>query len=192
MDEKYLIESLKNADESAYRQVVESYQLIVYNTCLGMLHDEDSAKDISQDVFIELFRSVHKFRGDSKLSTWLYRIAINKSLNFIRDNKKHSTLKSIQRFFSGEKDESIQIMDSSIRNPQEISEQNDHAIALHKALDTLPINQKTAFVLKNYDDLSYKNISEVMELSISSVESLIHRARVNLQKSLSNYYYEHF
>ncbi len=192
MSEKQLIELLKDADESAFRQIVDTYQMVVYNTCLGMLHDEAAAKDLSQEVFIELFRSVHKFRGDSKLSTWLYRIAINKSLNYIRDNKKHSLLKSVQRFFIGEKEEAMQIVDYSARNPQELSEQDDHSKALHQALDNLPENQKTAFVLKNYDDLSYKEISEVMELSVSSIESLIHRARMNLQKGLKDYYDENF
>lgn len=189
MNEQELVKALKSGEESAYKTVVNNYQLNVYNTCIGILHDEDAAKDISQDVFIELFRSVNKFRGDSKISTWLYRIAINKSLNYVRDNKKHTIVRSIQRFFSSnEREENIEIQDFSNRSPIELFEQEDHSSALHKAIDKLPANQKTAFVLKNYEDLSYKEIMEVMKLSMSAVESLIHRARTNLQKELAEYY----
>lgn len=189
MNEQELINALKQGHESAYKTIVNNYQLNVYNTCIGILNDEDAAKDISQDVFIELFRSINKFRGDSKLSTWLYRIAINKSLNHIRDNKKHSLTRSIQRFFSSkEKEESIELEDLSSRSPIDIFEQEEHSSALKKAIEKLPANQKTAFVLKNYDDLSYKEITQIMNLSMSSVESLIHRARKNLQKELAEYY----
>ena len=193
MNEQELVKALISGQESAYRTVVNNYQLNVYNTCIGILHDEDAAKDISQDVFIELFRSVNKFRGDSKISTWLYRIAINKSLNYIRDNKKHSLVKSIQRFFnSNEREENIEIQDYSNISPIDMFEQEDHSTALQKAIDKLPTNQKTAFVLKNYEDLSYKEITEIMKLSMSAVESLIHRARTNLQKELADYYNRNF
>ena len=192
MEEKQLIQALRNSDESAFRELVKKYELNVYNTCIGMLGDEDNAKDISQDVFIEVFRSIHKFRGDSKISTWLYRLAVNKSLNHIRDNKKHRIVKSIQRFFTKEENESLDLQDFGSQNAEQEIERNEHSKALHQALNKLPENQKTAFVLKNYDDLSYKQISEIMELSHSSVESLIHRAKVNLQKHLEEYYLAHF
>lgn len=192
-NEKHLVEALKNSDQKAFKEIVNTYQTRVYNTCYGLLQDQYAAQDISQDVFIELFKSVHKFREESKLSTWLYRIAINKSLNHLRDHKKHRLVRSIERFFTqSEEAESLQIEDSSSLNSQQLYEQNDHAMALQKALSKLPINQRTAFVLKNYDDLSYKEIEEVMGLSLSSVESLIHRARLNLQKSLQDYYQENF
>ncbi len=192
MEEKQLIQALRDSDESAFRELVEKYELNVYNTCIGMLGDEDNAKDISQDVFIEVFRSIHKFRGDSKISTWLYRLAVNKSLNHIRDNKKHRIVRSIQRFFTKEENESLDLQDFGSQNAEQEIEQNEHSKALHNAINKLPENQKTAFVLKNYDDLSYKKISEIMELSHSSVESLIHRAKVNLQKYLEEYYLVHF
>ncbi len=193
MSEQELINALKQGQESAYKTVVNNYQLNVYNTCIGIVNNEDAAKDISQDVFIELFNSINKFRGDSKLSTWLYRIAINKSLNHVRDNKKYSLTKSIQRFFnSKEKEQNIEITDLTAINPIEVFEQQEHSSALKKAIEKLPTNQKTAFILKNYDDLSYKEITEIMNISMSAVESLIHRAKKNLQKELANYYRNNF
>ena len=83
-----LINRLKQGDEPAFRILVEDYRKQVVNTCFGLLHNYDDAEDVAQDVFIEAFRSIHKFRGDSKIETWLYRIAINRSLNHIRNNKK--------------------------------------------------------------------------------------------------------
>ena len=94
----------------------------------------------------------------------------------------------IQGFFADDDAREIQVKDKTRNNPQELSEQEEHKVALRTAMDALPDNQKTAFVLKNYDDISYKQICEIMNLSLSSVESLIHRAKKNLQKSL-NYYY---
>jgi len=133
LEEKQLIQALKNSDESAFRELVEKYELNVYNTCIGMLGNEDNAKDISQDVFIEVFRSIHKFRGDSKISTWLYRLAVNKSLNHIRDNKKHRVVRSIQRFFTKEENESLDLQDFSSQNAEQEIEQNEHSKATRKS-----------------------------------------------------------
>ena len=195
MTEQQLIDGLSKLGtaenrhgELAFKYIVDTYQAVIYNTCIGIVGDADDAKDIAQDVFIQLYKSADSFRGDSKISTWLYRIAVNKSLNHIRNNKKHKVLLRIQGFFAADETREIQIRDRARSNPQEISEQNEHKVALRTAIDSLPENQKTAFVLKNYDDISYKEISEIMELSLSSVESLIHRAKKNLQKTL-NYYY---
>ena len=196
MTEQQLIEGLSKlgtadnrSGELAFKYVVDTYQSVIYNTCIGIVGNADDAKDIAQDVFIQLYKSVESFRGDSKISTWLYRIAVNKSLNHIRNNKKHKVLLRIQGFFAAEETREIQIRDRARSNPQEISEQNEHKIALRQAIDSLPENQKIAFVLKNYDDISYKEISEIMELSLSSIESLIHRAKKNLQKTLDYYYH---
>lgn len=195
MTEEQIIDGLnsiatanKKHGEIVFKYVVNKYNSIIYNTCIGIVGDADDAKDVAQEVFIQLYKSASNFRGDSKISTWLYRIAVNKSLNHIRNNKKHNKPLSIQRFFSGSEAREMPIRDVNKNSPEDISEQQEHKNALRYAIDKLPENQKTAFVLKNYDDLSYKEITVIMELSLSSVESLIHRAKKNLQKSLSSYY----
>ncbi len=175
--------------EQVFKYIVGKYQSVIFNTCIGIVHEHDDAKDISQEVFVQLYKSAADFRGDSKISTWLYRIAVNKSLNFIRNNKKHKAVMSFERSSSADDTRQLQIKDQKSVNPQIIQEQQEHKQALKIAIDSLPENQKTAFVLKNFDDNSYKEITEIMEMSLSSVESLIHRAKKNLQKSLK-YYYE--
>jgi len=183
------VEKIIAGDRFAFEELINEYKDSVMRTCMGFVHNYNDAEDITQDVFIEIYESINKFRGDSKLSTWIYRIAVNKSLNFIRKNKKHSVLKSIETFFAGDNssNSNIDIADEKAELKTGM-EQTETALVLAKAIDSLAKNQKIAFTLHKYDDLSYKQIADVMELSLSSVESLIHRAKINLQKRLIGYY----
>jgi len=192
MTDQELIEKILSGDQSAFRILVDKYQVLVFNTCLGFVGNRQSAEDLTQDVFIETYRSVEKFRGEAKLSTWLYRISVNKSLNYIRDHKKHNIVRSLERFFYGAKDEVLEIEDHLFGSADVPMEQQQHAAELHKAIRSLPKNQQIAFNLNKFDDLSYKQIAEVMDVSLSTVESLIHRAKKNLQKRLASYYKENF
>ena len=192
MIDKELLEQVVSGNQNAFRLLVDKYQILVFNTCLGFVGNRQSAEDLSQDVFVEMHRSISKFRGDSKLSTWLYRIAVNKSLNHIRDNKKHNIVRSIERFFYGEKEEKLDVEDYVYGLTDAPLEQQQHAKELHSAIQSLPENQQIAFNLNKFDDLSYKQIAEVMDVSLSTVESLIHRAKKNLQRRLASYYKENF
>ena len=158
MDDQRLIEMIIKGDQSAFRLFVDQYQVLVFNTCIGFVGSKESAQDLSQDVFIEAFRSIEKFRGQAKLSTWLYRISVNKSLNYLRDQKKHHVVKSIERFFYGEKDESLQIEDKYSGHADSQLEQSEHSKILHQAINELPQNQQIAFTLHKFDDLPYKDI----------------------------------
>ena len=188
MTDAQLIEGILNREQKCFKELVDKYQLVVLNTCNSFLHDKNNAEDITQEVFIEVFLSINKFKSESKLSTWLYRIAVNKSLNFIRDNKKRSLIKSIENYFSGEQKSELQIPDNS-SNYSDIDDSHTEKIELlHKTIDSLSDKQKTAFTLSKFEKLSYAQIAEVMDLSLSSVEGLIHRAKINLQKKILNYY----
>jgi RNA polymerase sigma-70 factor, ECF subfamily len=90
---------------------------MVVNTCFGLLHNIDDSEDVAQDVFIEVFRSVENFRADSKISTWLYRIAVNRSLNFIRDNKKRKWFQSFRRSGGIKKRNAKPVESSKCRRP---------------------------------------------------------------------------
>ncbi|MEN8116619.1 MAG: RNA polymerase sigma factor [Bacteroidota bacterium] len=188
MTDTEIIEKLKQGDEQAFRQLVENHQKMVVNTCFGMVQNREDAEDIAQDVFIEVFRSIYKFRADSKLSTWLYRIAINRSLNHIRDNKKSKWFRSFEDEVQGKNNELQWLESSKADNPGFELENKQRAVLLHEAINSLPENQKAAFTLSKYEELSYQEISEVMELSVSSVESLLFRAKKNLQKKLYKCY----
>lgn len=184
MTETEIIQKLQQGNEQAFKQLVENYQKLVVNTCFGMVHNTEDAEDIAQEVFIEVFRSIQNFRADSKISTWLYRIAVNRSLNFIRDNKRKKWVHSIEDLVKGISRQVGEIQNINNETPVSELENSQRAKILHEAIDSLPENQKTAFTLNKYEDLSYKEISEVMNLSVSSVESLIHRAKIKLQEKL--------
>jgi len=182
MTETEIIQKLQQGNELTFKLLVASYQKLVVNTCFGMVHSTEDAEDIAQEVFIEVFRSIQNFRADAKISTWLYRIAVNRSLNFIRDNKRKKWFQSFEDVVM----EKNSMLNSAKHHetPAAELENMQRANIIHEAIDSLPENQKTAFTLNKYEDLSYKEISEVMNLSVSSVESLIHRAKIGLQKKL--------
>jgi RNA polymerase sigma-70 factor (ECF subfamily) len=185
MNEREAIEQLKLGSEPAFKTLVDTCQKMVVNTCFGLVHNTEDAEDIAQEVFIEVFRSIQNFRADAKLSTWLYRIAVNRSLNHIRDNKQRKWFRSFDDVVN---EKNAQLQHQARENPAVDLENRQRANILHAAIDSLPENQKTAFTLNKYEDLSYKEIAEVMEMSVSSVESLIHRAKLSLQKKLYTCY----
>ncbi len=184
MGEEDIINRLKQGDEKAFRQFVDQYRQPVVNTCYGLLHNSEDAEDVAQDIFIEVFRSIHKFRGQSKLSTWLYRIAVTRSLNFIRDNKKRSWFKPFDEVVKSKLNVLNQPEPGDENNPETSFESRQRRLVLQEAIDALPENQRVAFVLNKYEEMSHKQIAEVMDTSVSAVESLIHRAKRNLQKKL--------
>jgi RNA polymerase sigma-70 factor, ECF subfamily len=185
MGESEIIEGIKEGNEEAFRVLVDNYHQMVVNTCFGLLHNIDDAEDVAQEVFIEVFRSAGNFRGDSKITTWLYRIAVNRSLNFIRDNKRRKLVLTLENLISFKKPETIT---DCTANPELNLENIQRAQILHKAVDSLPENQRVAFTLNKYEDLSYLEISEIMNLSVSAVESLLYRSKQNLQKKLYRSY----
>ncbi len=183
MEEENIIKGLQAGKEPAFRELVGTYQQMVVNTCFGMVHNKEDAEDLAQEVFIEVYRSVPAFRSDSKLSTWVYRIAVNKSLNYLRDRKRKGFRFSGESI-SGAGTSLSNLADEKSSRPGAGLEEAQRAALLYKAIDGLSEKQKTAFTLNKYEELSYKEIANVMELSLSSVESLIHRAKKNLQKKL--------
>jgi RNA polymerase sigma-70 factor (ECF subfamily) len=176
-------------DEDAFREIVDKYKSLVYNACYHILQNDAEAEDISQEVFIEVYESIDKFRNESKLSTWLYRISINKSLNLYRKLKWKSVISRIDNFSGRDSNlKQIDIEDKDANNSPYSIEYKERNQVLQDALNSLSENQRIAFTLNKFEELSYQQISEIMNLSLSSVESLIHRAKINLQKKLVNYY----
>lgn len=188
MTDEELIKRLVTKDNEAFRDLVLQYQSLVYKACFNLLRQQEDAEDIAQDVFIEVFESIEQFRHLSKLSTWLYRIAINKSLNHLRKTRRKSLIHSIEGFFINNKNATLEIEDKSANDSPHSIDYMERSNILQSAIASLPENQRIAFTLNKFDELSYQEITEVMGLSLASVESLIHRAKLSLQKKLINYY----
>lgn len=189
-DHELILQITQNNDHKAFAVLVDKYQKLVVNTCRGFVNSYADAEDLAQDIFIELYESLPEFRNESKLSTWIYRIAVNKSLNYIRKRKRETFFGSIGTLFgSGDNEKNQNLINpTTINQADKDIDSKELKAELKKAINNLPENQRIAFVLNKYQDLSYKEVAEVMEISLSSVESLIFRAKLNLQKNLSHYY----
>jgi RNA polymerase sigma factor (sigma-70 family) len=186
LDERILVEQLKRGDENAFKVIVTTWQDMVYNTALGILQSAEDAEDVSQEVFVQVYESIHTFKGESKLSTWLYRITTSKALDHIRKKKRKKRFAFVQQLF-GENNE-ITVQPPDFHHPGVVLDNKQSAAVLFKAIARLPDNQKIAFVLNKVEGLNYQEISEIMKTTVSSVESLLHRAKTNLRKWLQQDY----
>jgi RNA polymerase sigma-70 factor, ECF subfamily len=189
MSDQDIVNGLKHGDQDTFRKLVEQHQIPLMRLCKGFLQNDEDAKDIVQETFIEVFQSIQQFRSDSKLSTWIYRIAVNKSLNHVRKNKINHLIDSLD-IFSSARNSSIEprLQEQGKEQPGMKLEHDERLRHIKHAINSLPYNQRIAFVLSKYQDLSYLEVADVMEISLSSVESLIHRAKMNLQKKLFGLY----
>lgn len=182
LDERLLIEGLRRGEESAFREIVEARQGMVYNTVLGLLQNHEDAEDVTQEVFIKVFESVSDFKGESALSTWVYRISVTSALEFLRRKKRKKRFAFLAALF-GEDGEPLHDPPDFV-HPGVVLDRRESAQALFLAVKQLPESQKTAFVLHKMEGLSYQDVAQVMQTSVSAVESLLHRAKLNLRKTL--------
>ena len=185
MDERELIILLKKKDREAFKTIVETWQGLVYNTAIGFLQNAEDAEDTAQEVFIQVYESIAAFKGESKLSTWLYRITVSKALDHLRKKKRKKRFAFVQSLYNNN---DLMIDPPDFFHPGVSLENKENASALFKAIEKLPPSQKTAFVLNKMENLSYMEIAEVMKLSESAVDALLQRAKKNLQKILKNHY----
>jgi RNA polymerase sigma factor (sigma-70 family) len=182
LNEQELIRGLQARNEESYRWLLEQYQTPVYNTILGIVQSAEDAEDLAQEVFVQVHRSIDRFKGESKLSTWLYRIATTKALDFLRSRKTKKRFAFLYRLGSPGELKNIEIPE--FHHPGVAIEQKERAALLFRAIAQLPDNQKTVFVLTRLEQLSHAEVSDIMDLSVAAVESLLHRARMNLRKIL--------
>ena len=186
MSDIEFVNRIKSGDEDAFRQMVEKHQKFVLNTCLRFVQIIEIAEDITQDVFVEVFKSIKNFRGDSKLSTWIYRIAVTRSLDYLKMTKRKKRFAKLKSLLGDDGKEVV--LPSSDLMPNSQSENEERIKILTWAMNSLAENQRVAFTLSKYDEMSYKEIADIMETTVSAVESLIHRAKTNLKKKLYKYY----
>ncbi|MFT3824910.1 MAG: RNA polymerase sigma factor [Chitinophagaceae bacterium] len=182
MNELDLIQRLRAGDELAFKQLVENYQDLVFNTALGVVQNTEDAEDVAQEVFIQVYRSIDQFKGDARLSTWIYRITTTKALDHIRSKKRKKRFAFITGLFGN----NGQLLHDPVdfNHPGVAMDKKEQAALLFSMIDKLPENQKVAFNLHKTEHLSYQEIADIMGISVSAVESLLFRARQNLKKML--------
>jgi len=185
LSDQELILLLKKGNEQAFKTLVENWQAMVFNTVMGLIQDVQESEDLSQEVFMQVFQSIHQFRGDSKLSTWIYRIAVSKALDWTRKQqakRRINLMKSLIGFGNSA------IQPTEFVHPGVLLEHKESAIILFKAMNLLPENQRVALTLIKVEGLSYEEVAAIMELSIKAVEALMHRAKENLRKRLKDHF----
>ena len=153
----------------------------MYNLSLNYLQNHEDAQEITQDVFVAVYRSMDKFRNESMISTWIYRITINKCLDHIKASKRKKRISFFTSLFGGEISENTF---SVFDHPGIQLEQKQAMERLFRCINGLPDKQKTALLLSKTENMSQAEVAEVMGLSVKAVESLIQRAKTNLSEIL--------
>jgi RNA polymerase sigma factor (sigma-70 family) len=185
LSEQELIQELKQGNEPAFRWLVDNYRNRVFHTVLNILQDNKEAEDAAQETFIQVFESVSSFKGESSLSTWIYRIAVRKAIDKIRRRKTRQKLHQLLPWWMPDEKRSTT---ETFHHPGIVAENKEKAAVLFKAIESLPEKQRLAFTLIKVQGMNYEEACAVMDQNIKAVESLITRARLNLQKQLETYY----
>lgn len=176
-----IVKKIIQGDHESFKVLIQKYQELVTNTCFKILRNEEDAKDVCQEVFFEAFRSILSLRQTNDISYWLYRVALNKSLNY--KSKTKYRLKTVCVDC-----EEPELVAEELPSPQMKIEIKEAKQILYQAIQQLPKRQHDVFILHKIEGLSNKEIAKVLDISLSGIESLMHRAKDNLRKLLENYY----
>lgn len=176
-----------DGDSSAFEILVRKYEKLVSTCVYSIVSNPDDTLDVSQDVFLKVYKAIGTFKGDSEFSTWLYRIAKNTALDFVR-KRKQSTV-SIDS--SGEEGEGFDLPDEhTSSNPEKSALQNEKIEKLRKAILLLSDEHREIIILRDLNDYSYEEIASKLEIEQGTVKSRLYRAREALRKILlkENYF----
>lgn len=177
-----LVAQLQQGSEVAFRTLVERYQNRIYRTVFALLRSPEEAEDVAQEVFVEVYQTINKFRGEAALSTWLYRLATSRALKHLqraRAKKRFAYFTSLLGFDNNVLHEPI-----DHAHPQAQLEGQQQLALLHTHIARLPSQQQVAFTLRHEQELSYEEIAAVLQTTVPAVESLLFRARKTLRTHL--------
>ncbi|MGV8095891.1 MAG: RNA polymerase sigma factor [Mangrovibacterium sp.] len=183
MDDKELIKAILMHNEEAFSTLIEKYKKLVYHTVFRIVHDRDDADDLFQEVFLEVYRSVHHLRSENDLSGWIFKIAYNKALCFLR---KRNPAKVNADTLLSNLESNGHYLDR--QTPVRMLEAKEASMILFAAIDRLPDMQRKVLMMHKFEERSHQEIGEMLNLTRASVESLIYRAKYNLKKSLHSYF----
>lgn len=177
-EDQDILELLKNGDELSvpFKLIFERYHRKVYWHARRMVVDHDDADDITQNIFIKIWNGISSFKGEAKLSSWIFRISTNETLNFIRSKKIRATFS----FNDYESVLSHKIDDSSVFTGSEIERK------LQKAILKLPAKQRQVFLLRYYDEMPYEKMAEVLNTSVGALKASYHHATTKVEKNLTS------
>ncbi len=181
-----LVQRFKEGDRSAYTEIVRRYQHRVYTLCIRWMGNDRIAEEVSQDVFLALYRALPRFRGDAQLSTWVYRVVVNHCKNrrlyrMRRKQDRHEPLEGTRR----DEDEPARQIPSEGPGTDAGIHRTEAEELVREALELLDEQQRHIIVLRDVEDLSYEEVGELLGLPRGTVKSRLHRARAQLAQILS-------
>ena len=154
---------------------------MVFNLALSYVQNSEDAEEITQDVFLSVHQSISTFKAQANIKTWIYRITINKSLDFLKAKKRQKRFSHFTSLFF-ENSSEPKYLGSDFNHPGIILEEKEAFVQLFSAINLLPDSQKTVLILSKIEDKSQKEIAEIMNISVKAVESLFQRAKNNIEK----------
>lgn len=178
--EASLVRAAAHGDQAAFSEIVRLYERLVYNTVKSKVLQSEDALDLSQEVFIKIWRSLPTWRGDCRLSTWIYKVALNTSFDFLRKTTIDTDPLDHR---SDEDDRPLEVADTSLdASPEERLEQSETTRAVRRAIAKLPDDQREVVMLRDIDGYSYEEIADMLSLGIGTVKSRLNRARKRLKE----------
>ena len=187
LSDNELIIQANNGNHSAFEELIYRYDKSVLSIALNYVHDNDDAKDIYQEVFIRVYRSLKKFEMRSEFSTWLFRIATNVCLTYKSRSKKHLQLSINEEFEEDEHKKSYELI-SDNRDPGELATNTELGSLISDAVDSLSDKQRITFTLKHYEGYKIKEIAEMLNCKEGTVKKYLFDAIRNLRKNLDSVY----
>jgi RNA polymerase sigma-70 factor (ECF subfamily) len=185
-DEQVLVDRISSGDNTAFQEFVERYKKKIYYIVYDITGDHDDAEDVSQEVFIKVFRSLKTFRRNAKISSWLYQISVNASIDLLRkkSSKPEKLMDDIER---ADIQDNLPGSSTHAQNPERSAE--DFIIQNHisEALQKVSPKERSVFVMRHYNELKIREIAEILNVSPGTVKALFYRATRKLRKELSFY-----
>lgn len=186
-DETRCLQAIKQGSEEALEGLYNHFGERVFSTLISYTKNTEDAEELLQDVFVTIYNTASTFEFKSSVSTWVYRIAVNKSLDFLRMKNSKKRFGIFTSLYVKDSTD-IKYESTDFVHPGVKLENKENAQLLFKAIDTLSENQKTAYILTQVEGLQQKEVAAIMENSQKSVESLVKRAKLNLKQELEKYF----
>lgn len=185
-DEQVLVDRISSGDSTAFQEFVDRYKKKIYYIAYDITGDHDDAEDVSQEVFIKVFRSLKTFRRNAKISSWLYQISVNASIDLLR-KKSSKPEKSMDDTERADIQENLPGSSTHAQNPERSAEDLIIQNHISEALQKVSPKERSVFVMRHYNELKIREIAEILSISPGTVKALFYRATRKLRKELSFY-----
>jgi RNA polymerase sigma-70 factor (ECF subfamily) len=187
MDEKEIIEKVKKGETKYFAEIINKYKKVVFGHAYNFLRNKEEAEDASQEIFVSIFNNLKKFRGDAKISTWIYRITVNTCKNRLKQLQRLRGRMTEEIYEPGAEEKPSlvdRIKEKEEKEPDKSFASDEIKNTVYKRIDELTPEQRQVITMRDVDGLSYDDMARVLKISVSAVKSKLFRARENLREKL--------